>query len=195
MANSAASKVRLPRSMTETWIKPNRRVLLLSLLPVGMVAATGLLIVFWASHHLLWWIASGLLVLAGLFGMLIVRQAARPRVAYKDGQVLFYLLASRPIAVPVEVVEAFFVGQTPVKLPGPDLGHTESINLVARLSQKYPEWADHEVKHALGSWCDGYVTIRGTWCETIDEQLVRRLNRRLTEVSRALRDSPETERP
>ena len=174
--------------MTEIWLRPNRRVLFLSLLPVTVMAITGLLIIGRDTNQLVWSIAISLLVISVLLAMLILRQAMRPRVAYRDGEVLFYLLARQPIGVPVEVVEAFFIGQTPVKLPGPKIDRTESINLVARLSQKFPEWEKRDVKHALGSWCDSYVTIRGTWCETIDEQLVRRLNRRLTEVSRSRRN-------
>jgi hypothetical protein len=38
------------------------------------------------------------------------------------------------------------------------------------------------VKPSLGTWCGGYVTIRGTWCEPLQPDLIRRLNRRLKEV-------------
>ena len=179
--------------MTEIWLKSNRRVLMLSFLPVGVLAATGLLILVRETNLILWWIAICLVVISGLLTLGILQQLARPRVAYRDGEILFYLQARRPIAVPLEVVEAFFVGQTPVKLPGPSLGHTESLNLIARLSQRYPEWAKRDVKHALGSWCDSYVTIRGTWCEPLNDDVVRRINRRLGEVSRAHRQQNEEE--
>lgn len=181
--------------MTEIWLKSNRRVLLLALLPVAVLAVTGMVLLGQDTSQLFRWIAYGLLLLSAVLAVGILQQWARPRLAYRDGEMLFYLQARQPIAVPVEVVEAFFVGQTPVKLPGPDLGHTESVNLIARLSQKYPEWAQRDVKHALGSWCDGYVTIRGTWCEELDEQVVRRINKRLAEVSRARREAFEGTQP
>ena len=56
------------------------------------------------------------------------------------------------------------------------------MNLVARLSQRHTEWAKHEVKSALGNWADGYITIRGSWCEPLSGETIRKLNRRLKEV-------------
>jgi hypothetical protein len=95
--------------------------------------------------------------------------------------VLFYLRASQPIAVPVGIIEAFFLGQGPASLPA-GLRRQESVNLVARISQRATDWARQQVKPSLGNWCDGYVTIHGTWCEPLGTELVRRLNRRLKEV-------------
>ena len=170
--------------MIEIWLKPNRRVLMISFVPVLAVAATSVAILLRDASATLSWIAIALLITSALLLIGIAHQLDRPRIAYHDGKVLFYLRAREPVSVPLEVVEAFFMGQSPVRLPGPELGHTESINLIARLSQRYPEWAKQDVKHALGSWCDSYVTIRGTWCEKLDEDLVRSLNRKLSEACR-----------
>jgi hypothetical protein len=90
------------------------------------------------------------------------------------------------VSVPVEIVEAFFLGQGPAHLPPVDGKPAESVNLIARLSQKAPEWAKVRVKPALGQWCEGYVTIRGTWCEPLDGEVIRRLNRRLRELHEAV---------
>ena len=62
------------------------------------------------------------------------------------------------------------------------IAQPQTVNLVARLSQRHTEWAQQEVKPALGSWCDGYVTIRGAWCEPLNGELIRKLNRRLKEI-------------
>jgi hypothetical protein len=105
-------------------------------------------------------------------------------VAYANGKVLFYLRAGRPIAVPVEIVEAFFLGQGPAYIPGTVEDSQETVNLVARISQKAEDWQRQEVKPALGRWCEGYVSIRGTWCEPLTNDVIRRLNRRLGEVTR-----------
>jgi hypothetical protein len=96
--------------------------------------------------------------------------------------VFFNLRAGSPIAVPAGVVEAFFLGQGPANLPNVGGKPAETVNLVARLSQKAPEWAKVAVKPALGNWCEGYVTIRGTWCEPLNGEVIRRLNRRLREL-------------
>jgi hypothetical protein len=99
--------------------------------------------------------------------------------------VLFNLRAGKPAAVPVEIVEAFFLGQGPAHVPPIDGKSAESVNLIARLSQKAPQWAKVPVKPALGQWCEGYVTIRGTWCEPLDGEVIRRLNRRLRQLHEA----------
>jgi hypothetical protein len=84
----------------------------------------------------------------------------------------------------VNLVEAFFLGQGPAYLPGQQIDSSKAVNLVARLSQKAPQWQEIEVKSALGHWCEGYVTIRGTWCEPLTGELIRRLNHRLHEASK-----------
>jgi hypothetical protein len=110
---------------------------------------------------------------------------ALPRIAYRPGEVLFYLKSRGSIAVPLDVVEAFFQGEGPAHLPGSPSPQTKTVNLVARLAQRETAWQSREVKAALGAWQEGYITIRGTWCEPITGEVIRRLNRRLREVKEA----------
>jgi hypothetical protein len=112
----------------------------------------------------------------------LVAQMRRPRVAYEAGRVLFNLRSGAAIAVPVELVEAFFLGQGPLMLPGSPQGGS-TTNLVARISQRDASYAARHVKPALGAWCESYVTMRGTWCERLDGELIRKLNHRLREVT------------
>lgn len=173
--------------MPEPWLHANRRVLLLGTIPPGM-AAVGCLVLVVFSRVLVLRVAAGLL-LALLLVLIaaILLQLLRPRVAYRPGEVLFYLNMGRPIAVPVQYVEGFFLGQGPAHLPGGESLQTKSVNLVARLSQREAEWHERPVKPALGSWKEGYVTIRGTWCEPLNVDTVRRINHRLHEVSKVSR--------
>lgn len=175
--------------MTEVWLQSNRRVLGLALVPAALVGVLGLalLLLTAGALHTLGWalVGGGLLLIAGL-----LRQFTRPRIAYRDGHVLFNLRAGAPIAVPREVVEAFFLGQGPAYLPRLHGADAESVNLVARLSQKAPEWMHVAVKPALGHWCEGYVTIRGTWCEPLTGDVIRRLNARLRELRTADEAAP-----
>jgi hypothetical protein len=168
--------------MTETWLAPNRRVLALALLPVGLLGGASAAVVLGSAPPVVRGLAVAVLLVSLVLAMGLTLQWLRPRIAYCQGEVLFYLRARSPIAVPVEVVEAFFLGQGPAQLPGAS-DQTETVNLVARISQRAPQWAHQEVKVALGRWCDGYVTIRGTWCEPLTGEVIRRLNRRLREVS------------
>lgn len=172
--------------MTETWLQPNRRVLLMSLIPTAALAGVGVLLL-WAFEAMLpRAFAWCLIAIAAVMVPGLLSQLRRPRIAYCDGNVLFNLRAGQPVAVPVEVVEAFFLGQGPSHLPSLGGKPAETVNLVARLSQKAPEWAHLNVKRALGNWCDSYVTIRGTWCEPLDNEVIRRLNRRLREVHESM---------
>jgi hypothetical protein len=170
--------------MHETWLRPNRRAILFGCVPVFVMIGIGA----WLAVGLPtiaggWRILGGAIVAIGALALAgLLRQLRRARIGYHDGRVLFDLTSGEPIAVPVGIVEAFFVGQGPVTLPGGMGKRQETINLVARLSQRETDWAQREVKPALGQWCGGYVTIRGTWCEPLKGEVIRRLNRRLKEV-------------
>lgn len=177
--------------MMEVWLHGNRRVLLMALVPALGLAVVGAALLGNSSGVVRWlaWgmIAAGVVLVLGLVG-----QLRRPRIAFRDGVVLFHLRAGVPVAVPVEVVEAFFLGQGSANLPNVGGKPAETVNLVARLSQKAPEWAKVAVKPALGNWCEGYVTIRGTWCEPLDGEVIRRLNRRLREIHDATAEQPNS---
>jgi hypothetical protein len=171
--------------MRETWLKPNRRAIAFGLAPPLTVAGIGLWILRarGADRGAGWqWLGIAMAAAGILLVIMLLRQLVRPRIAYEEGHLLIYLRDGGPISVPVNVVEAFFLGQGPVTLPGGIAEREEAVNLVARLSQRHAEWARQEVKPALGKWCEGYVTIRGAWCERLDGELIRRLNRRLKEV-------------
>ncbi|RIK86368.1 MAG: hypothetical protein DCC67_02795 [Planctomycetota bacterium] len=171
--------------MTEHWLAPNRRALTAALVPAGGLVAAGVAAAL-AFEPLLMRLAGGALAAGGLVAVIgLVSQLVRPRIGYRDGLVVFNLRAGAGIATPVEIVEAFFLGQGPAHVPSLRGETGESVNLVARLSQKAPQWADVEVKPALGRWHGGYVTIRGAWCEPLNNDVIRRLNRRLREAREA----------
>ncbi|MEX0938433.1 MAG: hypothetical protein WDZ59_11285 [Pirellulales bacterium] len=169
--------------MQETWLKPNRRALLFGMSAPAIAALLGLLLVLEVIPGATatgWTITGwGLLVLGVLLLAGLAWQLTRPRIAYRNGHVLFFLRSGGPVAVPLDVVEGFLMGQG-AAVPSPD--HTDgpqTVTVVARLSPRDESWSHVEVNPSLGNWCDSYVTIRGTWCEPLDEKTVRRLNQRL----------------
>src|SRR6185503_11484600 len=103
-------------------------------------------------------------------------QMRQPRLAYDEGALLLYLRGSRPIRVPVEIVECFLLGQAPTMLPGKQHEHSEAASVVIRLSESAADWVHRDVKPALGKWCEGYITLRGTWCEPLNVATINRLN-------------------
>jgi len=175
--------------MQETWVKTNRRALACATVVPLLIALVGAWLAFATRESTaIWWRALSLAILVAAMALAaaIVAQFRQPRIAFENGQVLFFLRSGPLIAVPVAIVEAFFLGQGPLMLPGSAGRKEETVNLVARLSQRATEWNEREVKPGFGRWHEGYITIRGTWCERLDGELIRRLNRRLREVSEEL---------
>jgi hypothetical protein len=168
--------------MREIWLKTNHRAILFGCLPPLVLSVIGLWMLLSASEHSAWrWIGSTGVLIGVPTTVLLLLQLRRPRIAFSAGTVLFYLRGGPPIAVPVDAVEAFFAGQGPAHLPVVS-NQSRSVNLVARLSRRNPEWAEQPVKAALGNWVDGYVTVRGSWCEPLNGETIRKLNRRLKEI-------------
>lgn len=171
--------------MTEVWLQPNRRALTTTMFTFTVIGVAAGLAAWQIDSLAVRVIAAVVIAVAALMICAAAIELQRPRIAYRDGCVLFNLRGKEPAEVPVEVVEAFFLGQGPAHLPTIKSQPPECVNLVARLSEKAPEWAKIDVKPALGAWCEGYVTIRGTWCEPLDVEVIRRLNRRLRELREA----------
>lgn len=172
----------------ETWVASNRRVLGVALLPPAMLLVAGIGMCFAASTRDWQWAAGLVMSVVGAVGIgFLIRELFRPRVGYRPGHVEFYLRGGAPLAVPLEYVEAFFLGQGEALLPAKVHLQMETVTLVARLSRRAQEWSHVEVNPVLGRWCDGYVTIRGMWCEPLTVELVERLNRRLYELGREYR--------
>jgi hypothetical protein len=129
--------------------------------------------------------ASGVavLLLAGIGLSATLLLARQPRVAFANGHVLFYVRLGRPTPVPVDVVECFLLGQGPALLPGNQYARTATTTVVVRLRERAEAWASGEFHPLLAAWCDGYITLRGTWCEPLNVDVVNRMNRLLHEAA------------
>jgi hypothetical protein len=170
--------------MQEVWLKSNRRAILFGfIVPLLLFALGGWIFLHSMQYGQLFWRLFGAFFAVGGAGtgIALLTHWRRPRVAYNNGVVQFYLRSGPPIAVPVHIVEAFFAGQSDAHLPG-FTKQPQSANLIARLARRNTEWAEQPVKPALGKWSDSYVIIRGTWCEPLNADVIRRINRRLKEV-------------
>jgi hypothetical protein len=179
--------------MTEAWLKTNRRALALGMVLPGLVAVAGAGGLAWstATGQLWGWQLFFLVLTIAPLWMIgeLVYAARRPRVGYEAGELLVYLEPTRPIRVPIDIVEVFFLGQGESELPKLGGRQPETQNIVIRLAESAPDWKHREVRPAFGQWCEGYITIRGSWCEPITPDLMRQLNRRLAEVHRERRSA------
>ena len=171
--------------MAETWLRVNTRVLVAGTIPVvllglmGGVLATGLIPVIDRP-----WLRVGgwvVVAVAALVIAALLRQMARPRLACDGTHLIVDFGAIRPFRVPLEAVEVFFQGQGPAMLKGWN-EKAKAANIGVRLAERAEDWHARDVKPVLGAWCEGYITIRGTWCEPIHPEVIHRLNRRLREA-------------
>jgi hypothetical protein len=176
----------------EIWLRPNRRALATGLVvPAGLALLAAGVLLAGGSHWGTWTVAGLLLALALLAAWAWRNLDQTPRLAYEDGQLLVYLTPWKPYQVPVDRVECFFAGRAPTGLPLP-AGPPESVktwSVVVRLAEAAQEWHERPVLAAWGEWKEGYITIRGTWCEPLDPEVLKKLNQRLSHAHRQAQDS------
>jgi hypothetical protein len=171
--------------MRAVWLRPNYRALMLGMVPPALAVLMGVVAVAAISHPLAM-VMGGVLTAGGaVLLMLLAWQMRSPRLAQEGDFLLVYLRGGQPIRVPLEIVECFLLGQAPAMLPGKKNELTEAASTVIRLNETAEEWKHRDVKPALGKWCEGYITLRGTWCEPLSVQAVYRLNALLAEAKQA----------
>jgi len=180
--------------MRECWLKPNRRALGVALTAPLAVAFGGAaaLVAGWAYAN--WWAlaAGGLLSALGVLGVAaLLRLWPLPKIAYEDGRLLLYLGTPTPVAVPIDVVEVFFLGSGPALGDGETRDGPQTANVVIRISEAAKDWHNRDMPPTLGRWSDGYIVLRGTWCEPIGHERLNIINRRLAEVRRQRRSAAE----
>jgi len=184
--------------MSEVWLRTNRRALLL-----GMVFPAVACVVSWAAFG--WCLATGrhwalqlVLLSVGVVALwmvgVMVYAMMRPRVGYEAGELWVFLEPTEATRVPIDIVEVFFLGQGPSELPRLKGREPETQNVIIRLAESAVDWKHRDVRPAIGHWCEGYITIRGSWCERITPDVMRRLNRRLSEVQKEQRGKSDAER-
>jgi hypothetical protein len=172
----------------EVWLRTNRRALVMAMLSPGLLLAGFIAALVWSlitRQH--WFIPSmlGLFVVALLWLLAGLTSAMfLPRLAYRPGELLVYLELHRPTSVPIDIVEVFFLGQGPSDLPEIKGRKPETQNVIVRLAESATDWKHRDVRPAFGLWCEGYITIRGSWCEPITPEIMRQLNLRVAEVHR-----------
>jgi hypothetical protein len=172
----------------EIWLKTNRRALVATLLVVLLLGAAAVAALVHAPRTPY---ATELRLVGGLalaicayLSLSVAYQMTLPRLAYADEELWVYLASAEPIKVPIEIVELFFAGQGRSHLPAADDAPSKARTVVIRLSEAARDWHFRDVKPAWGEWREGYIIVRGTWCEPLTPEVMKRLNRRLREVHR-----------
>lgn len=133
----------------------------------------------------LWLLLPAVLLGIGLLGLLaLAREMVRPRLSYANGRLRVHLGSGPPEEVPIEFVECFFRGQGSSLVKDHSGNEPEVATVIVRIAERAVDYRHRDVKAALGHWCEGYITLRGTWCEPIDNDQLLALNRRLVAAQR-----------
>jgi hypothetical protein len=174
--------------MAEVWLRTNRRAVLWGMLLPGAVALTGGLLAAGYPQLGGWGrlLGAGLIALGALSLAALAWQLRQPRLAYADGHLAVFLRRGAPIRVPLDVIECFLLGRAASHLPSRGKGLKTSTVLI-RLCPQADQWARGDVDPRLGQWRDSHFIIRGTWCEPLSADVVRRLNAQLGQAQRARR--------
>jgi len=179
--------------MPEVWLRTNRRALALAMILVGTLLAVtlgaiplGVLLggIPAASQATF---AASMFAISAVPAWLLLQLARamwQPRLAYDSGELLVFFEPNTPTRVPIDIVECFFLGQGASELPKLKGREPETQNVIVRLAESAVDWKHRDVRPAIGHWCEGYITLRGSWCEPITPALMKRLNHRLAEIHR-----------
>lgn len=176
----------------EIWLRGNPRPMRFAIGAAVFVEAAGCVIIALALvNH--WgvpmFVLGGVLsVVASLLMIGAVFQMNLPRLA-REGNELLVFLGMTPERVPLSAVECFFLGQGPSMLPDLNGRESETTNVIVRLAESAVDLKHKDVDAKYAHWCEGYITLRGAWCETITKDRMIALNRQLSEAHREMKQS------
>lgn len=186
--------------MRDVWLKPNQRALTASIvMPLAIIVVAALMLtgVLGDVHWVIQGVTGGLALVSGFAVVVLVKWFCHPRLAYEDGVLLVNLNAGPALKVPIDLVEVFFAGQSNSHMPK-TVQQTKSVTpesrtIVVRLAERATQYHSRTVMPRLGSWEQGYIVVRGTWCEPINREVIKRLNKQLVAAHRTIRGVLETD--
>lgn len=193
----------LQASRPEVWLRGNMRPVLLaagaSVLSGGLILAA--FVVFQAPAWLV--IAVSVLLAVGTATTVAVAvESARPRLARRGNQLLVRLAPWQLEAVPLDVLECFFLGSSPVgshpatsACGESDAASAETTassdqpsrrrgTLAIRLAERSVVYVQRSASLPWGGWARGTIVVDGLWCEPLTAALVRDLTSRLVAAKR-----------
>ena len=186
--------------MRDVWLKPNQRALTASIvMPLAIIVGAALMLtgVLGDVHWVIQGVTGGLALVSGFAVVVLVKWFCHPRLAYEDGVLLVNLNAGPALKVPIDLVEVFFAGQSDSHMTKTfqqtNSVTPESRTIVVRLAERATQYHRRTVMPRLGSWEHGYIVVRGTWCEPINREVIKGLNKRLVAAHRAIRGVLETD--
>jgi len=172
------ARIGIMAAHSEIWLRGNQRLLGVGLLTAALVLVIcGLILYFFRDAITVTIISictAGAIVMAALMFWV----GRLPRIAYDSDrrEVILYLPGPTPYRVPLDIVECFFLGSGITQIPGQPSRDVQTKNIVVRLAERAEDWHRRDLTLSIGKWCEGYITIRGLYCEPLDIEAVKRLN-------------------
>lgn len=112
---------------------------------------------------------------------MLLYQMRLPRLAYQADELLVYLQSSRPIRVPIEVVELFFGTRELVQLPVRTVSVADCGDSPGRGGHAVAQPAH---RHRARAVVRSVHHLARYWREPLTPELFKQLNRRLAEIHR-----------
>lgn len=178
-----------PPSTSEVWLRGNLRPVLVAAVATACVAAGLMVTVFLAGvPSFERWLIAGFCAASALLLCALALAAVQPRLVH-EGTVLKVRLAPGVVqAVPLAVVECFFIGSSLLEPDTPPRAEqiTHRVGtLVMRVAERAAAWQTRPTFAPWGTWEDGAIVFDGRWCEPLSVELARQLSGKLVEAKRA----------
>jgi len=174
---------------TEIWLRPNLRPVVW-LVVAAVVVSGGLCLAVWAVGATAWLLLAAACVgVPSAFVALLATAAARPRLQRVGDHLRIRLAPTGFEEVPLDAVECFFLGSSPITRSGVATCGGQAAfrvnTLVLRLAERASDYAARPTFTPWGTWDDGYAVFDGRWCEPLSADLARQLSRKLLDAKRS----------
>ncbi|MFM7035450.1 MAG: hypothetical protein ACKOYJ_09785 [Planctomycetia bacterium] len=187
----------VPRGPSEVWLRGNLRVAAVltcaGLFLDGLAVAPLLVAILGSGNATPWWIVAAVVCGASTTMLLLAWAASRPRLVREGSTLVVQVSPLVRETVPLEIVECFFPGSTPIDAAGAATCGEHAVFRVGTLVVRLAERAvDHRARTTFRpwvSWEDGSIAFDGRWCEPLTPARARELGEKLVVAKRSLRDA------
>src|SRR5262249_18572615 len=149
--------------MSEIWLRPNRRILGIGLVFPALATLVGVALI---CQKVAWPWPIVLVICGAAMDGLVLWQMFLPRLARGADDLLVYLRTGRPLRLPIEYAECFFLAKAAGQLTTAR-GDLPIRNLVMRVAERAADYQNSADKAVFGNWSEGYINFYGTWCEPL----------------------------
>lgn len=198
----AAKNRDYPQSATDTdgrevshhavWLRGNWRLTMLA----AILLLPGLGLIVWAAISNVFSVPVRMVIIATamidmVLGLIFAWIGSRSVIRRMDDELVIHV-GLQQVRLPISIVEVFFGGHEELPMANHGGSVPETANIIMRVAESAKEWQRVDIPRWIGRWCDGYLTIRGLWCEPVTRPLLESLNDQLRRAKLELRGTRQT---